>query len=149
MNRDTFLLLQTKVTPRVPEEQHFSAVLENNIIDNNIEEDSDYVSTDDEEEKLPDTFLFINGTINNNIIKFFLDTSSKSSSISMNIIEKYNLKEYVKNNTLYIQVIFDNNMIYYIKFKITNNSIIGKDMMKTIGLVIDFNNMQIIFPKVN
>ena len=145
MNRDTFLLLQTKVPPSIPEEQHFSAILEIN----NIEEDSDYVSTDDEEEKLPDTFLFINGTINNNIIKFFLDTSSKSSSISMNIIEKYNLKEYVKNNTLYIQVIFDNNMIYYIKFKITNKSIIGKDIMKTIGLVIDFNNMQIIFPKVN
>jgi hypothetical protein len=111
------------------------------------------MTSDDEEEKMPDYFLFIDGTINNNLLKFFLDTSSKSSSISMNIIEKFNLKEYVKNNTLYIQVIFENNMIYYIKFKVTSNNsdygILGKDMMKTIGLVIDFNNMQIIFPKSN
>lgn len=128
--------------------------LHKNNKNDDIEEESDYKTSDSDNEKIQipinninnNNFLFINGTINDNNMDFFLDTSSKKSYISTYNINKCHLQQYIQNNSIHIQVIFDNNIIQYIDFEIsTEDNIIGTDMMKTLGIIIDFSTETIKF----
>jgi hypothetical protein len=121
----------------------------NNDINNNIEENTDYETSDDEKIQIPinnNNFLFINGSINDNNMDFFLNTSSKKSYISTDNINKCQLQQYVQGNSIHIQVIFNNNIIQYLDFEISKEyNIIGTDMMKILGIVIDFSTETIKF----
>ena len=127
--------------------------LHKNNNNDNIEEGSDYKTSDSDNEKIQipinninNNFLFINGTINDNNINFFLNTCSKKSYISTCNINKCHLQQYIQNNSIHIQVIFDNNIIQYLDFEIsTEDNIIGIDMMKMLGIIIDFSTETIKF----
>ena len=140
--------------------KHHLLLMKNNI--EVLEADSDYETSDDEKineiqnndllfidkEIQNNDFLFIEGEINNMKIKFYLDTYSNHSRLPIDFIKKCNLEEYINKDTIYIQVIFESNNIYYNSFLVSSGdmAILGTDMMKKLGIVIDFTNMKISFP---
>ena len=56
------------------------------------------------------------------------------------------METYIKNNMIYVQVIFESNSIYYISFLLSNDTdyiVLGTNIMTIIGVIIDFKNEKV------